>query len=295
MTNEPERDGESRWEELVLAESCGEITAFERLELERLAARSEARRNEREALSAIASLVPSVGEIPNEERRLIQSVLAQYRKRANRRRTSARGIGVAVMLIPFAAAAQYWVDRHRGSESVSSSPSSPVVPAQPTTRRASLATPPTKEAGSGPVISRDAAAPVASHASSAPPPPSAAELLSRAQQARSVRNYAGAVKLYRDLARVYPKSAEAHLSRISLAQLELAQENPRQALAGFEAYERLGGPLLQEAEYGKIQALGALGRTEQERAEIRRFLARHPKSLQAAALRRRLGAAGATE
>jgi hypothetical protein len=103
------------------------------------------------------------------------------------------------------------------------------------------------------------------------------------------------LKLYRELARTYPKSAEAYLSRISLAQLELTQGNPHQALPVFEAYERLGGPLLQEAEYGKIQALGALGRTDEERAEIRRFLARHPKSLQAAALKRRLGVEGAIE
>ena len=50
-----------------------------------------------------------------------------------------------------------------------------------------------------------------------------------------------------------------------------------------------------DAYYGRIQALRALGRTAEERAEIRRFLARYPKSLQGAALKQRLGAAGADE
>ncbi|MEJ2218842.1 MAG: hypothetical protein P8099_19835, partial [Gemmatimonadota bacterium] len=72
----------------------------------------------------------------------------------------------------------------------------------------------------------------------------------------------------------------------------LAQGNAAAALGGFDAYLRTGGALSQEAHYGKIQALHALGRTAEEHAEIRGFLARYPKSLQAAALRRRLGASG---
>jgi tetratricopeptide (TPR) repeat protein len=293
MKTEPERDGESRWEELVLAESCGEITDVDRVELERLAERNDARRYELELLTAIGSLVPVAPELPAQDRQLIQSVLAQHRKRARRRRTGTRAIGVAVALLPFAAAAGYWADATGGSESASKA--ARTLPAPPTTGRAlPSARAASKEAGAD-VETLNAAATAAPLAPVASTPPSAAELLSRAQDARSVRNYAGAVKLYRELARTYPKSAEAHLSRISLAQLELTQGNPQQALAGFEAYERLGGPLLQEAEYGKIQALGALGRTDEERAEIRRFLARHPKSLQAAALKRRLGVEGATE
>jgi TolA-binding protein len=292
MKTEPERDDESRWGELVLAESCGEITDVERVELERLAERNDARRYELELLTAIGSLVPVAPELPAQDRQLIQSVLAQHRKRARHRRTGTRAIGVAVALLPFAAAAGYWADGTRGSGS-SAQPARILTPPTagtllPSVRAAS------KEAGAD-VETLNAAATAAPLAPVASTPPSAAELLSRAQDARSVRNYAGAVKLYRELARTYPKSAEAHLSRISLAQLELTQGNPQQALAGFEAYERLGGPLLQEAEYGKIQALGALGRTDEEGAEIRRFLARHPKSLQAAALKRRLGVEGATE
>lgn len=293
MKTEPERDGESRWEELVLAESCGEITDVDRVELERLAERNDARRYELELLTALGSLVPVLTELPTQDRQLIQSVLAQHRQRARRRRTGTRAIGVAVALLPFAAAAGYWADATGGSESASKA--ARILPAPPTTARAlPSARVASKETGSD-VETLHAAATAAPPAPAASTPPSAAELLSRAQDARSVRNYAGAVRLYRELARVYPKSAEAHLSRISLAQLELAQGNPARALSGFEAYERIGGPLLQEAEYGKIQALGALGRTDEERAEIRRFLARHPKSLQAAALKRRLGVEGATE
>jgi tetratricopeptide (TPR) repeat protein len=293
MKTEPERDDESRWEELVLAESCGEITDVDRVELERLAERNDARRYELEVLTAVGAVVPVAPELPAQDRQLIQSVLAQHRQRARRRRTGTRAIGVAVALLPFAAAAGYWADGTRGSGSTSQP--ARIVTAPPTTGTASPSARTASEDSGSDVETLNAAAIAAPLAPVASTPPSAAELLSRAQDARSVRHYAGAVKLYRELARTYPKSAEAHLSRISLAQLELAQGNPQQALAGFEAYERLGGPLLQEAEYGKIQALGALGRTDEERAEIRRFLARHPKSLQAAALKRRLGVEGATE
>ena len=292
MTTEAEREEESRWVELVLAESCGEITDAERAELERLAERNVARRNEREVLAAIGSLVPLARDLPAKDRQLINAVLAQHGQRRTGRRSVTRAIGVAAALVPFAAAAAYWVDQRSESAALSAAaPSAPLAP-QPTTKRAS---PPAQEAQSP----EEPAPPVVTAASSPPlaasAPPSAAELLSRAQAARSVRHYSRAIQLYRELTRVYPKSAEAHLSRLSLAQLELVQGNPAQALAGFEAYERIGGPLLQEAEYGKIQALGALGRTAEEQAEIRRFLARHPKSLQAAALRRRLGAERATE
>lgn len=292
MKIDPERDDESRWEELVLAETCGEITDAERGELEHLAARNEARQSEREVLAAIGSLVPAAREVPTNDGQLIHSVLAQHRRRRTGRRSATRAVGVAVALLPFAAAAAYWVDQDRESASASAVTwTAPVAPAKPSTRSAS----PPEGPSSDPETAPSAAAPSSSPAPAVSTPPSAAELLSRAQAARSVRNYSGAVKIYRELARAYPMSAEAHLSRISLAQLELAQGNPVQALAGFEAYERIGGPLLQEAEYGKIQALGALGRTAAERAEIRRFLARHPKSLQAAALRRRLGVEGASE
>jgi tetratricopeptide (TPR) repeat protein len=293
MTTEPEsEDGSSRWEELLLAESCGEITAAQRSELERLAERSELRRREREVLAAVGSLVPLVREQSAKDRQLINSVLAQHGRRRSRRRRG-RAIGVAMAFLPLSAAAAYWVGRSDPADSVPSGSAPPlVVPAvraiPPTT---SSAPPMVRPA---PIEARPAqTTPGAATVTSALP--SAAELLSRAQAARSVRNYSGAMKLYRDIARLYPKSTEAHLSRLSLAQLELVQGNPAQALAGFEAYERLGGPLMQEAEYGRIQALGALGRTEEERAAIRRFVAQHPNSLQAATLRRRLGAESATE
>lgn len=86
-----------------------------------------------------------------------------------------------------------------------------------------------------------------------------------------------------------------HLARLSLAQLQLAQGEVAAALAGFDAYERSGGALAQEAHYGKIQALRTLRRTAEERMENQRFFAVYPHSLQVGALKRRLEAADGEE
>lgn len=120
--------------------------------------------------------------------------------------------------------------------------------------------------------------------------PSARDLLARAQNARSRGAYTEAISNYRRLLSSHPGSAEARLAHVSLAQLLLVQGSAAAALSEFQAYERSGGGShSQEAHYGVIQALQALGWSSQEDAEIQRYLKRFPNSAQAAALKRRLG------
>jgi hypothetical protein len=60
------------------------------------------------------------------------------------------------------------------------------------------------------------------------------------------------------------------------------------ALRSFDAYLARGGELTQEAKYGRIRALRALGRSAEERKAIEEFVAAYPRSVQASTLQSRL-------
>jgi TolA-binding protein len=288
MTTDATREGtEARWEELVEAEAFGELSDAERAELEALAAQDVARQAERRVLSQIPDLVPLERELAAADRELIERAIAQH---AQRRSKASRWMVAAIVLVPLAAAAAYVPFILESSEPSAEPPATtteaPPRAATPKPARPDEAPDAVQEPPASPEPSADSPAPAAKAAR-----PSAAELLARAQRARAARDYRGAVRAYQTLLHGHPASSEARLAQVSLAQLQLAQGNARAALAGFDAYQRRGGALAQEAHYGKIQALQALGRRDEERAEIRRFLSRYPQALQGAALKRRLGAA----
>ena len=118
--------------------------------------------------------------------------------------------------------------------------------------------------------------------------PSAGELLARAQELRGAGDRAGAIRAYRRLLALHRGSSEAHAALPALAKLELGAGRARAALGHFERYLKEGGPTAMEARRGRIEALRALGRAAQERAAIEAFLARHPDSIHAGAMRARL-------
>lgn len=279
-------DTERRWAELMEAETCGELSEVGRIELDQLSLETEERRVERLVLAAIATPPPSDLEVTTEDERLIGAVLAEQARRGRRRRRFA-WLAAAALLVPLAAAAAYWPRHVIGEKAEEPAPAPTQAVPSTTTHRSTPPEPepvPTAKGEEASVRPPTSADPAASH-----PVPTAAGLLARAQQARSVRDYDGAIHAYQQLLRLHPRSAVAPLARISLAQLHLARGDAKAALAGFEAYERAGGALSQEAHYGKIRALRALGRTLDEQAESRRFIARYPSSVQAADLRQRLG------
>ncbi len=160
-----------------------------------------------------------------------------------------------------------------------------VVPA-PATRDAEP-TPSSAAAEPAVVRSKSVVAPPSASAGAA----TAGELLARARTERAAGAMQDAAKSYRHLIGEYPNSAEALTARVALGQLELsAFGNASAALGHFSEYLRRGGPLEQEARYGQVRALSALGRTAEEKQAIEGFLGKYPKAMQSPALQERLKA-----
>lgn len=131
--------------------------------------------------------------------------------------------------------------------------------------------------------------PVSSTAAQSGAAPGPAALLDQARTARQGGRYSDAAASYRELTRRHPGSAEAGAALLSLAELELTQlGNPTQALNLYGQYLQRGGGLAQEAQYGRLRALRALGRDAEEQREIAAFLRKYPDSAYAATLKRRL-------
>jgi TolA-binding protein len=133
---------------------------------------------------------------------------------------------------------------------------------------------------------RDRAAPAA-----LPVATTSKELFSAANAARRLGDHSKSMDLYRRLQSEFPGSAEAALSFVLLARLELAHGFARQAVAHFDEYlsRNPDGTLRQEALQGKAQALRQLGDTSQEAATWRELLRRFPDSMYAPTARERLG------
>lgn len=116
-----------------------------------------------------------------------------------------------------------------------------------------------------------------------------AALLDQARTARQSGRYSEAAASYRQLTQRHPGSAEAGAALLSLADLELTQlGDPATALGLYAKYLQRGGSLAQEAQYGHLRALRALGRETEEQREIAAFLRKYPDSAYAATLKRRL-------
>jgi len=278
---------EQRWARLMELHACEEASPEEERELIALASETSHHAEELQSLEALARLVPDQEALTERDRASIEQAIVVHADRVRKRRTTIVRIAIGAALIPLAAAAAIVGFRD--------APNRPLAPLHPSNTQSATAEgiPPSvpKEAGPEPAAPEGRSSnPTGARVSASDPPPSATHLLAKAQKERSQKQYAQALKSYQSLFRLYPTSKEASLARVSAAQLMLSQGQPGPALAAFEAYERSGGgALAQEAHYGKIQALRALGRAEQERVEIRRFLELYPSSLQSASLRRRLG------
>jgi hypothetical protein len=117
------------------------------------------------------------------------------------------------------------------------------------------------------------------------------ELLLTARRHAADGDWRAAAAAYRELAKRFPRSAEAHTVLVALGDIErLRLANPAAALRAYDAYLRVGGPLAQEARSGKVRALRALGKAVEERAALRAYLQAHPRGVEAQAFRERLEA-----
>ena len=119
----------------------------------------------------------------------------------------------------------------------------------------------------------------------------ASELFAAANAARREREPATAVRLYRELLRLHPRSDEAHVARVTLGRLLLDRlGDARGALREFDAYLDDARPraLREDALIGKALALQRLGRAREERAAWKSLLAAFPASVYADRARTRL-------
>lgn len=159
----------------------------------------------------------------------------------------------------------------------------------------SAASEPAEEAAEAavPVDTAEAAAPTADDpeqsepaGKSSKPAPSADELLELARSQRAARDFAAAARTYEQLVRAYPNSPKVRATLVSLAQLYQGPlDDPAKALRHFDRYLEHGGPLAEEAHYGKIRALHSLGRAAAAETEVDAFLRTYPDSAYADALR----------
>jgi outer membrane protein assembly factor BamD (BamD/ComL family) len=137
--------------------------------------------------------------------------------------------------------------------------------------------------------------PASTAAPSVEPVLSAAELFARANDARRNGDPHDAVRLYRELQRLHPKSAEAITSHVTLGRLLLDRlddaAGARKELAAYVAAAPMG-TLDEEARVGLALAAAKLGDAAGERAAWQDLLAKHPDSVQADRAKKRLGELG---
>lgn len=115
-------------------------------------------------------------------------------------------------------------------------------------------------------------------------PNDAAELFSRANQARREGKAKEAARLYRALQERFAGSGEELVSRVTLGRLLLDRlGDSRGALVQFNSYLASpgGGALREEAMVGRALALGRIGRTAEERAAWKALLDAWPQSTHA--------------
>jgi hypothetical protein len=74
---------------------------------------------------------------------------------------------------------------------------------------------------------------------------------------------------------------------VTLGQLHLDAGHAKKALKWFDRYLVGGGPLVEDAQFGRIRALSAMGRRSEADRAIAAFLAKWPSGSYAAKLRAR--------
>jgi ferric-dicitrate binding protein FerR (iron transport regulator) len=113
--------------------------------------------------------------------------------------------------------------------------------------------------------------------------------LGYARQLRARGLFTRAAEIYRSVHARSPSSESGRAALMALASLQLSSLNdPKAALASFDRYLAAGGgPLRQQADYGRIRALRRLGRTAEELRATRAFIERYPKAPEARLLKER--------
>ncbi len=124
----------------------------------------------------------------------------------------------------------------------------------------------------------------------AKPTAGAGEMLAAARALVSTGKLEPAARAYQKLIATHPSSSEARAALVSLGRVQASRGKSSAALAAFEAYlDRGGGALSEEAHWGRISALHALGRTAERDRAIAALAAKHPRSVYLAKARKLAG------
>ena len=109
---------------------------------------------------------------------------------------------------------------------------------------------------------------------------SAGEMLAQARALTHAKKLGPAAAAYESLIEQHPASAEARAASVSLGRVQLSRGKPKQALTAFDRYLKGGsGTLAEEAHWGRIQALHALGRARDRDAATAAFASKVPGSM----------------
>lgn len=106
-----------------------------------------------------------------------------------------------------------------------------------------------------------------------------AAMLAKARSLRGAGQTAKATKAFGAVIKAHPDRSEANVARVSLGQIRLGAGRNGAALGLFNGYLRRGGPLAEEALWGKIQALDALGRDAALGEAVQTLERRFPRSV----------------
>ena len=116
------------------------------------------------------------------------------------------------------------------------------------------------------------------------------DTLEYARALRAGGDFQRAADVYRRIHAANPQSPSGRAALVSLGELLLSLHDAQGALSTFDSYLAGGGPLAQEAAFGRARALRALNRPADERKAIDRFVAAYPNAPQSRILRARLAA-----
>lgn len=114
----------------------------------------------------------------------------------------------------------------------------------------------------------------------APATASAGDMLAAARELAAKGELAAAASAYQKLVTTYPSAGESRAALVSLGRVQASRGRHSAALAAFERYlADGGGALAEEAQYGRIQALHALGRVAARDRAIDELAREHPRSV----------------
>lgn len=106
------------------------------------------------------------------------------------------------------------------------------------------------------------------------------EMLSAARELAGRGKLAAAATAYQRLIDAHPGSSEARAALVSLGRVQADRGRHAAALSAFSRYIAGGaGPLGEEAHFGKVQALHALGRAAERDRAVDAMAAAHPRSV----------------